>query len=87
MGILSLASGIIERMFDNDLEQIPPGLDSMEPGPQLAAFLSSINAAEVSDHDRIVVLRADQRMASYYAAQVYEDMAAVSDSLHEMDTP
>ena len=85
MGILSLASGIIERMFDNDLEQIPPGLDSMEPGPQLAAFLSSINAAEVSDHDRIVVLRADQRMASYYAAQVYEDMAAVSDSLHEMD--
>ena len=54
-------------------------------GPVLAAFLSSIEVGGLSGHDRIVVLRAHQRMASHYAARVYEDMAAVSDWLHEID--
>ncbi len=73
-------------MFDNqESEWVPEGLDQMEAGPVLAGFLSSIDLERVSGHDRIVLLRAHQRMASYYAACVYQDMAAVSDSLHEID--
>ncbi|GMR02274.1 MAG: HNH endonuclease signature motif containing protein [Acidimicrobiia bacterium] len=58
---------------------IPPGLDDIEPGPALAGWLASINVADVSGFDRIVVLRAHQRMASHYAAHVYRDMTAVTD--------
>ncbi len=64
---------------------IPPGIDQMEPGPVLAAFLSSIDVNTVSGYDRIFVLRAHQRMASHYAAQVYRDMAAVTESLREFE--
>ncbi|MFQ5516661.1 MAG: DUF222 domain-containing protein [Acidimicrobiia bacterium] len=75
-------------MFDEtygQLEAIPRGLDEMTPGPVLAAFLSSIDVGEVSGYDRIVVLRAHSRMMSHYAARVYEDMAAVSDYMTEVD--
>lgn len=72
-------------MFDD--EGVPAGLDEMEPGPVLAAFLASIDVAEVSGYDRIVVLRAHQRMASHYNARVYEDMASVADHMNEIDGP
>jgi hypothetical protein len=39
----------------------------------------------LSGHDRIIVLRADQRMASHYAARVYGDMASVVDAMSEFD--
>ncbi len=60
---------------------IPAGLDVMAPGPFLAAILSSIDMTELSGRDRVVVLRARQRMASHYQANVYADMAAVADVL------
>jgi len=58
---------------------IPPGLDEMEPGPVLAAFLDSIDVTSVGGYDRIVVLAAHKKMASHYEAQVYRDMSAVAD--------
>ncbi len=70
-------------MFD---DKEPQGLlDSLQPGPVLAGLLYGIDVGKVAGHDRVAVLRAHQRMASYYQAQVYEDMAAVSDAMHEMD--
>jgi hypothetical protein len=39
----------------------------------------------VSGHDRVVVLRAQQRMASHHQAQVYEAMAAVSNHMHQVE--
>ena len=73
-------------MFDSEVAvRIPAGLDQMEPGIGLAAFLSGIDVSELSGHDRVVVLRAHQRMASHYAAHVYRDMAAVSDSIEDLD--
>ncbi len=66
-------------MFDTTYELIPPGLDEIEPGPQLAGFLASVDVDAVSGYDRIVVLRAHQRMASHYSAAVYRDMASVTD--------
>lgn len=60
---------------------IPPRLDRMRPGPVMAAYLSAIDVNDLSGYDRIVVMRAHQRMASHYQAQVYSDMAAVTDVL------
>ena len=85
MEILSLPLDTIEHMFESDsarFEAIPPGLDSMEPGPVLACFLASIDVNAVSGYDRVVVLKAHQRMASHYQAQMYNDMVAVADALH-----
>jgi hypothetical protein len=64
---------------------IPPGLDHMEPGPALAAFLSSIDVSRVSGYDRVVVLRANQKMASHFQANTYTAMAAVADSVSQID--
>jgi hypothetical protein len=72
-------------MFDKEREPIPPGLDRMEPGPVLGALLSAIDVTTLSGYDRVVVLRAHQRMASHHTACVYEDMAAVTDSLTELE--
>lgn len=72
-------------MFDHASTAIPSGLDDMEPGPVLAGFLSSLDVAELSGHDRIVVLRAHQRLASHYSAQVYADMASVADCMGDSD--
>jgi hypothetical protein len=59
-------------------DTIPPGLDEMTPGPVLAAFLSGIDVTMVSGYDRVVVLRAHQRMASHYQAHAYNDMTAIT---------
>ena len=67
-------------------EGIPSGLDAMEPGPILAAFLASIDVRRVSGYDRIVVLRAHQRLVSHYTASLYADMAAVVDILDDDET-
>ena len=57
----------------------------MVPGPVLAAVLSSIDVSAVSGYDRVTVLRARQKMASHFQAQVYEAMAAVSDHMGDID--
>lgn len=60
---------------------VPRGLDEMAPGPVLAAYLSSIDVHTVSGYDRVVVLRAHQRMASHYQAHTYTDMTAITQAL------
>jgi hypothetical protein len=62
---------------------IPAGLDDLPPGPVLAAWLSAIDVEQLSGYDRIVVLRAHQRMATHYAAHTYRDMAAVANVLRD----
>jgi hypothetical protein len=64
-------------------EIIPSRLDGMAPGPVLGAFLSSVDIDGLSGYDRVVVLRAHQRMASHYQAQVYTDMAGIVESLDD----
>lgn len=55
----------------------------MEPGPILAGFLSSIDVSAVSGYDRIVVMRAERRMASHYNARMYQTMASVTDAMSD----
>lgn len=68
-------------MFDTD-DRV---LDHIPPGPALAAMLAAIDERDISAEDRVVVMRARQRLASHYAAGVYSDMAAISDAMHDLD--
>jgi hypothetical protein len=70
-------------MFDSRYEPIPEGLDAMLPGPATAAFLSTIDVDRVSPHDRVVVLRAQMRMASHIQAQVYAAMSSLVDHMEK----
>jgi Domain of unknown function (DUF222)/HNH endonuclease len=70
-------------MFDRDLASIPAGLDDLEPGPELARLLEEIDVERVSPYDRIVVLRAEDRMVSHHQARKYQAMAAVADAFEE----
>jgi hypothetical protein len=70
-------------MFDSGYHSIPPGLDDMEPGIQLAALCGGIEVNQVSPYDRIVVLRARQRLASHFQAQVYESMTSVVEAMEQ----
>jgi hypothetical protein len=73
-------------MFDSRYLSIPPGLDEMEPGIELAALSGGIDVNRVSPYDRIVVLRVRQRLASHFKAQVYESMVSVVDAMeHDPD--
>ncbi|MEA2058052.1 MAG: DUF222 domain-containing protein [Actinomycetota bacterium] len=71
--------------IEAEVVSVPAGLDEMEPGPVLAAVLSSIDVNEVSGYDRVTVLRAQQKMASHFQAQVYEAIAAVSNHMLEIE--
>lgn len=88
---LSLGGCSIERMFDMmeaqgiEVGAVPDGLDEMRPGPILGAFLAAIEVDTLSGYDRVVVLRAHQRMVSHHTAHLYEDMASVSSSLAEIE--
>jgi len=73
----------LEECVSSTDEAIPPDLEVMAPGPVLAALLSSIDVTRVSGYDRVVMLRAHQRMISHYTAELYGDMAAVVDALEE----
>jgi Domain of unknown function (DUF222)/HNH endonuclease len=68
---------------DRRADRLPPDLDEWEPGPMLGGLLSAIEVSELSGHDRVLFLRAHQRMASHHQARMYEAMAAVSDTLAE----
>ncbi|MBT8246782.1 MAG: HNH endonuclease [Acidimicrobiia bacterium] len=76
-------------MFESEISTWAPGtldgLDDIEPGWTLGVYLSRINLDDLSGHDRVVVLRAHQRMASHYSAHAYGAMAAVSDSIDDLD--
>lgn len=73
-----------ERMFDAG-GALPLGLDGMEPSPALAAFLSSVEDVSLSGFDRIRVLKAYQRLVSFFQAQVFEGMASISDLMGELE--
>jgi hypothetical protein len=72
-------------MFGKEFAAIPAGLDLMPTGPALGAILASIDVDALSGHDRVVVLRAHQRMASHFQAQVYAAMAAVADHMDRVE--
>jgi len=77
-------------MFESELKAnhrsaFPAGLLDREPGPELAAFLSVADPAELSGYDQVLVLKAHQKMASHYAAKLYENIAELAEIMIEWD--
>ena len=66
-------------------DPIPSGLAEMQPGPVLAAFLETLEVENLSGHDLVVVLQANQRMVSYHSARMYANMAALQASMMTFD--
>lgn len=66
-------------------EPIPAALDAMAPGPELGAALATIDVRTVSGYDRVVILRAHERMASHHHAQIYAAMAAVAEAMEDLE--
>ena len=64
---------------------LPLALDEMEPGLGLAAVLANLEREDLSGYDRVVVLKAHQRMASHFQARVYGDMAAIAEVMAGID--
>ncbi len=60
-------------------------MDRLEPGLLLAAMLTAVQGQSLSGYDRIVVLKARQRMASFFQAQVLGDMASISDLMNQIE--
>jgi hypothetical protein len=80
------ANGAVSlQMQQPSYEPIPAGLADLEPGPILAALLSSIDVTEISGHDQVLVLGAHDRMASHHAAGRYRAMAAVHTTMLNVD--
>ena len=59
-------------------------LDAIEPGLVLAAFLARIDVERCSDYDRVVVLRAHQRMVAHHQAEAMAAMVALADTMDGM---
>jgi hypothetical protein len=68
---------------EDDRAPIPTDLDDIPPGPQLARALALIDISLVSGYDRVVVLRAHQKMASHYTGHMYRDMVSLRDVMLE----
>ncbi|MPZ53832.1 MAG: DUF222 domain-containing protein [Acidimicrobiia bacterium] len=60
------------------------GLDDVPAGEGLAARLAFIDPDSLSAGDRVVLLRAHQRMVSHYQALSYADVGAIVDAYQEM---
>ena len=56
---LSVGSDIIERMFGLVAERqvLPDDLESIAPGPFLAAILSAVDRSRLNGHDAVRVMR------------------------------
>ncbi|MGH8946659.1 MAG: DUF222 domain-containing protein, partial [Acidimicrobiia bacterium] len=63
---------------DRPVREVIPDLDSIPPGPYLAAILSSIDRTKLNGYDLVVVLRAHDWMASHYQAERLADMVEVA---------
>ena len=56
-------------------------LGDLQPGPELGGILACIDVDRVSPYDRVVVLQAHQRQASYHDAERYRAMTAIVDAM------
>ncbi|MEA1902604.1 MAG: hypothetical protein U9N56_03670, partial [Actinomycetota bacterium] len=61
-----------------DRHLVPADLDSWEPGPWLAAVLSSIDPARVNGHDIVTLMRAHSRQVAHDQAGYYRSIGEVA---------
>lgn len=75
------------RLIDlhDDTPGIPAGLDEMEPGPALAAVLSTIDPYSVPGRARVKLIQAHQRQLSSTNGGFYSSLTALSEYMIEYD--
>jgi hypothetical protein len=64
---------------------IPEGLGSWLPSPYVAAVLSALPPRELSGHDRVIRLKAHQKLVSHFQAEVYEDMVSIYEVMADFE--
>ena len=68
---------MIEHMFDKVTTTPVSELEQMAPGVELAAVLAAIEYSDLSPHELVSVLRAQQRQVSHYQAASYWTMSEI----------
>ena len=58
-------------------------LETMQPGPELAAALDGVDRDSLSGDELASVMIAHQRLASHYSGQVYQDNAAIAEVVND----
>ena len=90
---LSQGARIVERMFDtwedtttepDETSVLPDGFENMPPGLFLGVMLSMVDRSELSGHDLVVVLEAQQRMVSHYQALLSQTMVSIGAVYEDM---
>lgn len=59
-------------------QQLPDDLETVPPGPELAALLASVDRQSLSARDRLRLAQARNRLASHVQAELLEDLSAVT---------
>ncbi len=60
---------LAEGWVESDRQVLPGDLESIAPGPFLAGYLFRIDRSRLNGYDLVVVMGAEARMESHYAAQ------------------
>ncbi|MGH8926042.1 MAG: DUF222 domain-containing protein [Acidimicrobiia bacterium] len=78
-------------MFDYMMEVsdedrlLPLDIDTIPPGPELAALLSSVEVSSLTGYEQVLWLRGQARLISHHQAQLYQAMTAILESLSSPD--
>ena len=64
---------------------IPDWLDDLPAGPVLAEALDTLDLDRISPADRVIVLRARQRLIAHHQAAFHADVAAIADGYADPD--
>jgi hypothetical protein len=72
-------------MFDQ--QSLPPNLDSIAPGPDLAMAMAGLDRRRLGGHDRVELLKARARQLAHDQAQLYADIYSVSEAIGELFGP
>lgn len=78
-----LESGALEEMEEVPF-RLPRDLDEWEPGLLLAAVLSSVSLDALDEEDRVLYLKASERLNASGQARTFRAMTSITDAYEEM---
>lgn len=69
---------LADGWVDDDRHLLPGGLEEIEPGPFLAALVSSVDVSRLNGHDVVRLMTARARLASHHEAGKLEAISEVA---------
>ena len=58
-------------------------IEAMPPGPLLASYMATVDPSTLTGYDRVLSLRATQRMRNHFDAMYLRHVASLADAFHE----